>query len=47
MINSVSKNEDKTPIVVDEKEINKIIYKYRINLLISYFRKLKKMKEDA
>ena len=47
MINSVSKNDDTTPVVVDEKEINKIIYKYRINLLISYFRKFKKMKEEA
>ena len=32
---------------MDEKEIEKIIYKYRINLLISSFKKFKQMKEDA
>ena len=52
---SVSKNEDNVSlqqqkvekVVVNENDLNKIIYKYRINLLISSFRKFKKMKEDA
>jgi hypothetical protein len=50
-ISSYSKNEDissLTPkVVVDEKELNNIIYNYRINLLISFFRKFKVLKENS
>ena len=44
------KNEEypSTPkMQVDENEINKIVLKYKINLIISAFRKLKEMKEEA
>ena len=47
---SVSKNEEAslaTKVVVDEKELNKIIKNYSANLLISNFKKFKQMKEEA
>ena len=34
-------------VVVDEKEIEKVIYRYHINLLISTFRQFKKLKDEA
>ena len=46
----ISKNEETTPepkVVVDENELNKIIYKYRVNAIIGCFKKLKKMKNKA
>lgn len=47
---SVSKNDEtsiSTKVVVDEREINKIIKNYKANLLISSFRKFKQMKDEA
>ena len=47
---TASKNEDlsqNSQILVDESEINKIIFSYKIKLLISSFRKFKKMKDEA
>ena len=44
---SVSKNDEtslSTKVVVDEREINKIIKNYKANLLISSFRKLSSKK---
>ena len=46
----MSKNDEPTPepkVVVDENELNKIIYKYRINAIIGCFKRLKQMKNDA
>ena len=46
----ISKNDEPPPepiIVVDENELNKIIFKYRINAIIGCFKRLKKMKNDA
>ena len=46
----ISKNDETTPepkVVVDENELNKIIYKYRVNAIIGCFKKLKKMKNKA
>ena len=34
-------------VIVDEKEINKILNNYRANLIISAFRKFKKIKEES
>ena len=45
-----TKNEEypATPkMLADEKEIEKIVYNYKINLIIASFRTLKKMKEEA
>ena len=39
--------KEEPKVVVDEKELNQIIYNYKIRFLISSFRKLKKMKEEA
>jgi hypothetical protein len=51
LVKTTIRNDDIVPISpkveVDEKEINKIIYNYRIRLIISSFRKLKRMKEEA
>ena len=46
----ISKNDETTPepkVVVDENELNKIIYKYRVNAIIGCFKRLKKMKNKA
>ena len=34
-------------VIIDEKELNKIINNYRANLIISAFRKFKKLKEES
>ena len=47
---TASKNEDLTQssqIIVDEGALNKILFCYKVNLLISSFRKFKKMKDEA
>ena len=46
---TILENEEKEspPIGVDQNELNKIIFKYKLRLLISFFRKFKKMKEEA
>ena len=46
----ISKNEeDLSPpkVIVDENELQKIIFKYRVNAIIGCFRRLKIMKENA
>ena len=46
----ITKNEETTPdpkVVVDENELNQIIFKYRVNAIIGCFKRLKKMKEQA
>ena len=50
IMKTATKNEDVPPtpkVEVEQKEIEKVIYKYKINILIAAFRKLKKMKEEA
>ena len=50
IMKTATKNEEypSTPkMIEDEKEIQKIVYNYKINLIISSFLKLKKMKEEA
>ena len=51
IVKTTIKNDDIGPmspkVEVDEREINKIIYNYKIRLIISLFRKLKKLKEEA
>jgi hypothetical protein len=47
---TATKNEEIPPtpkVEVDQKEIEKVVYKYKINVLIAAFRQLKKMKEEA
>lgn len=46
----ISKNDESslTPkVVVDEKELNRIILKYKANAITATFKKFKKMKEDS
>ena len=51
IVKTTIKNDDIGPmspkVEVDEREINKIIYNYKIRLIISLFRKLKKLKEET
>ena len=50
IMKTATKNEEIPPtpkVEVEQKEIEKVIYKYRINVLVAAFRKLKKMKEEA
>ena len=50
IMKTATKNEEIPPtpkVEVDQKEIEKVVYKYKINVLIAAFRQLKKMKEEA
>jgi hypothetical protein len=50
IMKTATKNEEILPtpkVEVDQKEIEKVVYKYKINVLIAAFRQLKKMKEEA
>lgn len=46
----ISKNEETTPeskVVVDDNKLNRIIFKYKVNIIIDCFKRLKKMKKNA